>query len=326
MSEDYGVVSIIVPVYNVEKYFDECIDSLLHQTYENIEIIIVDDGSTDECGKKADDYEKKDCRIVVFHQENKGLPYARNLALKHTTGDYYCFVDSDDVLDRRYVEKMLKTLVDKDADMVFCNYFNCYVNKNRPSSKLLRYTEERYFSGEEYLRDMYVYTGAFSIVWNKIFRKEIFNNLEFVNMICEDSQIMLSIIDRCKKIYYLPEILYYYRRRKHSLINGKQELILQSNMIWIDEHMRRLKESNRDNLFSIAQKLFISKILEKYCFCGREMRKRVKERLREEERRFIKNRFWGKKIKTKYYIATRVPYLYGKYSSLAKRDNNIFWE
>lgn len=326
MSENYGKVSIVVPVYNVEKYFDECLESLLQQTYENIEILIVDDGSTDDCGKKADDYAKKDCRISVFHKENKGISSARNHALKHATGDYYCFVDSDDYLDSNFVEKMLKTLIEKSADMVFCNYFNCYVNQNRPSSKLMRYTKERFFSGDEYLRDMYVYTGAFSVIWNKIFRKEIFNNLEFANMICEDSQIMLSVIDRCKKIYYLPEVLYYYRRRKHSLINGKQEFIMQSNMTWIEEHMTRLKESDRRHLFSLAQKLFISKILEKYSLCGVDLRKRVKGRLREEVRRFMKNPDFGKKKKIKYYIASRFPYLYGKYSSLAKHDSNIFWE
>ena len=104
MNSDLGKVSIIVPVYNVEKYFDECIESILHQTYDDLEIIIVDDGSTDGCEKKAAEYAALDGRIKVFHLKNAGPGPARNLGLKNATGDYYCFIDSDEN-DKRHCQQ-----------------------------------------------------------------------------------------------------------------------------------------------------------------------------------------------------------------------------
>ena len=276
MFENYGKVSVIVPIYKVEKYFDECVKSLINQTYSNIEIILVDDGSPDNCGKMADDYAKKDSRIKSFHKENGGQSSARNYGLKNATGDFYCFVDSDDFLADDYVEKMIRTAINTNADMVFSNYYNCYVNRNRPSSKLLKYKEMKEFSCDEFLDRLYCYPGTFCYAAMKFYRKEVFRNLQFKDMLCEDAQIILGIVDNCKKIYYIPEILYYYRRRKSSTVNGKQEILLQYEMTWINDHMNRLKETGRQHLCAMAQKLLISKILGKYCFCTGETRKKIK--------------------------------------------------
>lgn len=323
---EFGKVSIIIPVYNVEKYFNQCIDSLLCQTYTNIELLIVNDGSTDRCGEKADAYAEKDSRIRVFHKKNEGLPSARNYGLKYATGMYYCFVDSDDYVKNDYVEKMLITAVETDADMVFCNYYNCYENTNRPSSKLLRYSEGREFAKEEYLERLYTNPGSFAIVWNKLYRREVFKDLEFANMLCEDAHIILSVVDNCKKIFYLPEILYFYRRRKSSTINGKRGVLLQNDMKWIGEHMKTYKITDRMYLFAKAQKLYISRILEKYCYCEKEKRKTIKNSLKEEVKKLLKNPYITKKIKIKYFITSCFPYLYGKYYYIKRHDRNVFWD
>lgn len=325
MSENYGLVSIIVPVYNVEKYFDECINSLLGQTYKNIEIIIVDDGTKDNCGKKADELAEKDDRVKVLHKENEGLSPARNDGLKLATGDYYCFVDSDDYVSDKYVERLVKTIAEKEADMAFCNFNAYYVNKNVPSGVLLK-LEEKDISPDEYLESMYTFPGAYTEIWNKIFRKEVFKDLKFEKMVCEDAQIMLSVVDNCRKICYISDILYYYRRRKNSIANTKQEIILLNEMKWIGDHKRRLENKKRTHLSSMAQKLYISKILEKYRVCKKDKRKSIKGQLKKEIKLLMKNPEFEKKKKIKYYCASKLPYIYGLYYSRKTCDKNTFWD
>lgn len=116
------MISIIVPVYKVEPYLRQCVDSILNQTYRDLEILLIDDGSPDCCGKICDEYEKKDKRVRVFHTENRGLSIARNLGLKETQGDYIGFVDSDDWIEPDMYEVLLKCLEETGADICVCGY------------------------------------------------------------------------------------------------------------------------------------------------------------------------------------------------------------
>ncbi|MGN1326481.1 MAG: glycosyltransferase family 2 protein, partial [Clostridia bacterium] len=117
-------ITVIMPVYNVEKYLEEAIDSVIYQTYQNLEIILIDDGSTDNSGNICDEYAKKDSHIKVIHQENKGLSGARNTGLDIATGEYIMFIDSDDIFPKDACEKMLKFMEEKDADYIVGNYTN----------------------------------------------------------------------------------------------------------------------------------------------------------------------------------------------------------
>ena len=108
-------ISIIVPVYNVEKYIHRCLDSIIYQTYENLEIILVDDGSPDGCGKICDEYAKQDSRIKVIHQKNGGQSKARNEAMKIATGDYFCYVDSDDYINEKYIERLYDLIIESNV-------------------------------------------------------------------------------------------------------------------------------------------------------------------------------------------------------------------
>ena len=326
MLEDYGKVSIIVPVYNVEKYFDECVKSLINQTYHNVEIILVDDGTPDKCGELADEYAKKDHRIISLHKENGGQGSARNYGLKYATGDFYCFVDADDFLALDYVEKMITAIITKKADMVFSNYYNYYVNCKGTSSILSEIKEPKEYSPEEFLECLYNYPGAFCYVAMKFYRKEVFKDLEFKNMLCEDAQLILYIIDNCKKICYIPDNLYYYRIRKSSTINGKKEILLQYDMMWLEDHMNHLKETQRMHLFSLAQKLYISKILEKYCFCEKKNRRIIRTSLKRHIKQLLNGTEFNWKKKLKYHIISQIPYIYGKYYKLKTSNDNVFWE
>ena len=113
-------ISIIIPVYNVEKYLNKCLNSVIEQTYKNIEVILIDDGSTDNSGKICDEYAKNDIRIKIIHQQNGGVSTARNNGLEHATGKYITFVDSDDYIEKEMIETMAKKIMKKNADIVIC--------------------------------------------------------------------------------------------------------------------------------------------------------------------------------------------------------------
>ena len=117
------LVSVIVPIYNVEKYLSKCIDSIISQTYENIEILLIDDGSTDSCPEICDSYAKKDPRVKPYHKQNEGLSKTRNFAISVMTGDYYCFVDGDDSVHSDYIMTMYNTMIENQADLSMCLYY-----------------------------------------------------------------------------------------------------------------------------------------------------------------------------------------------------------
>ena len=125
------LVSIIVPVYNVQKYLDKCIESMLKQTYTNIEIVLVDDGSTDGSASICDKYAADDERVVVVHKKNGGQSDARNVGLEKSTGEYICWVDGDDCIEENMIELLHKNLVDNNADISICNYHSRYESDNR---------------------------------------------------------------------------------------------------------------------------------------------------------------------------------------------------
>lgn len=325
MNSDLGKVSIIVPVYNNDKYFRECVDSLSHQTYEDLEIILVDDGSTDSCGKMADEFSGSDERIKAFHKENGGQGMARNLGLKHATGDYYCFIDSDDFLEPDFVEKTLNALVNTGSDMVFCNFYSCFTDKSVPSKAFQAIENGKEYTPDEYMKSFYTVSGMFASVCNKIFKKEVFRDLEFEAMICEDAQIMLSLIDRCSKIVYISDVLYHYRRRKGSTINKSKEAILLAEIRWFGEHLERLKACGREKLYYLAQKMFIRRMIEQYFFCDSKVRKeQVRPLLKKEVREFIHNPLAGRKLRFKYLLASCFPYISGKAKTAHGTQENLW--
>ena len=124
-----NLISIIVPIYNVEKYLKKCIDSIINQTYKNLEIILVDDGSPDNCGKICDEYAKKDNRIKVIHKENGGVSSARNVGVENATGEYIGFVDSDDYIEKDMYEVLINNLKKENADISIISNYEVYKNK-----------------------------------------------------------------------------------------------------------------------------------------------------------------------------------------------------
>ena len=326
-NRDYGMVSIIIPVYNVEPYLKECVDSLVAQTYKNIELIFVDDGSTDESSKIIDEYAARDNRIKVIHKTNGGQASARNVGLDNATGDYYMFVDSDDFVTEDYVSFMIKALCDNDADMVFCNFSSSYADDVVPSSRLAQHTQRRSFDKGEYLHCFYQFTGAYTYVWNKIYKKKVFDNLRYKERIkCEDAELMLYIIDNCDSIYFIPDVLYYYRRRcSGTIISTKKEELLYADMGWLEEHMEALKLSGRKHLHDMALKAYLHKIYIGLMYCDKDTRKLVKEKMRIGIKSLLHSKEFGPAIKIKYMIAASFPNAYGRWYEIKHRNKAKFW-
>ena len=217
------LVSIILPVYNGEKYLNECIDSILASTYQNLEIILIDDGSTDRSGPICDEYAEKDSRIKVIHQENRGLICARNCGLSVSNGTYIAFVDADDLVSPAFYEEMVSAMEAEHADLVACEYRHnkedvvpCIAPNERNSVSVQTFDEYlAILTCAPSIREV-TWTGPY--VWNKLYRKE--NIKEQFNkecLMCEDLRFNYDYLSSCTKMTVLPFGLYFYRIHDESI-------------------------------------------------------------------------------------------------------------
>lgn len=233
-----GVISVIVPVYNVEKYLGECIDSIINQTYTKLEIILIDDESPDSCGLICDQYARIDDRIIVIHQKNGGAASARNAGLRIATGEYITFVDSDDYLEPDAYEKMLSVLKENDADIVHGNFRYVYVNKS------IIYGENCnvcHFSTTEYLvHFISEWTCGLSVV--KLFKNNVLSNVFYEEgHLIDDEFFTYKGVMNAKKIVCIPTVVYNYRQRASSVMKNKST-IERRNFDRLDYLKKRLED------------------------------------------------------------------------------------
>lgn len=219
-----NLVSVIVPVYNVEPFLSRCINSLINQDYKNIEIILVDDGSTDESGNICDRYAAIDGRIKVIHQEYQGVSGARNKGLAIVQGEYIMFLDSDDEAHPQYVSKLYYTLIKNGLDIAQC----CLIrikNGLRVNEQEVR-DEVRIFSGYDMQMKIFERNRYFSMVLcGKIFKKELFSGLQFpLGRINEDESLIYLLMYRSKRIGIIDDYLYYYHYNGESITEKKYNI------------------------------------------------------------------------------------------------------
>ena len=217
------LVSVILPVYNGEKYLRECIDSVLANTYQNLEIILVDDGSSDNSGLICDEYAKKGKRIKVIHQENKGLVGARNCGLAASSGTYISFIDADDMISPVFYEEMVAAMEAEHADVVACEYRHnredvvpCITPKERNYISVQSFGEKlAILTCAPSIRNL-TWTGPF--VWNKLYRREnIREQFHQECLMCEDLRFNYDYLSSCAKMTVLPFGLYFYRIHDESI-------------------------------------------------------------------------------------------------------------
>lgn len=207
-------VSIIIPVYNVELYLKDCLDSVVEQTHSNLEIILIDDGSTDNSGAICDDYAKNDRRINVIHQNNKGAAAAKNTGLDAATGAYIAFVDSDDYVSESWISDLLAEAIDNQADIVECGFWKMYRNDNEAVDIC-----SEVMTAEEYLAQ-YFSSWANSLFWNKFFSKDVIGSLRFhqEKRCIDDEFFTYKVISNASKIVRVDKNYYYYRQRLSSAV------------------------------------------------------------------------------------------------------------
>lgn len=244
------LVSIIIPVYNVEKYMKECFDSVLNQDYQHIEIIIVDDGSTDNSGSICDSYARKDSRIRVFHKKNGGLGSARNFGLQKLSDQtkYIAFIDSDDVYSENFISNLYNAVTSNEADIGITRFVRIndkHEIVDRPCENVIK---EGVFSTEEII-NLSVGEGGwcFRTAWNKLYRKELFDGKKYWSRIHEDEAIIYSILLSCKKAVCIETEDYYYRAGNPTSIMSTMKKKRNADLLDAYLHNTKLLAANGYN-------------------------------------------------------------------------------
>lgn len=213
--DNLSLISIIVPVYNVSNYLDNCIKSIINQTYKNIEIILVDDGSTDDSSNICDKYLKKDKRIKVIHKSNGGLSSARNIGIVNSNGEYITFIDSDDYVEKEYVEVLYKNIIKYSSDISIGSHKVIY-----ESGKIIYKSNNLEYSctPKETLKNMLYDNGIDVSAWAKLYKRELFKSIRYPEgRLFEDAATTYKLIDKSKKISVNLKPIYNYTIRKDSI-------------------------------------------------------------------------------------------------------------
>lgn len=271
MNEMNDLISVIVPVYNVEKYLKECIESIINQTYKNLEIILVDDGSPDNCGKICDNYAKQDKRIKVIHKENGGVSSARNKGLEACTGKYITFVDSDDFIELNFCEVMLKKIKETASDCIVSGYNRVYENK----SETIMNSQLQIINQMEFLQKILQVQLGMGFCHMKLWKSEIIikNNIKFDSqlLVGEDALFCMQASEYVQKVCLLDRALYNYRFNTQSLVrkydnnyaNKYLEAMKKTTIYLFSKYNNNLEITKKTNNYITYHVLLI---VVNYCF------------------------------------------------------------
>lgn len=260
MSEE-KLISIIVPVYNIKDYVSNCIESIMGQTYHNLEIILVDDGSTDESGEICDRYAERDKRISVLHKENGGLSDARNCALDRVRGDLIAFVDGDDWIHPQMYELMLNVMEQRRADIV-----TCWFEREDANFAKHRYTEAdldvRMLTGAEALSDI---ETPLVVAWNKLYRKEIFDHIRYPKgKLHEDEYVIHRIFYKCNRVAVIGQPLYFYTIRGGSIVAQMTPNRINDSLEAFADRVRFSDEHNWSEVMPAVVKRYCDYCIDRY--------------------------------------------------------------
>lgn len=299
------MISVIVPVYNVEKYLDVCMESLMKQTYEDFEIILINDGSTDGSGAICEIWAGKDRRVRLFHQENKGLAEVRNVGLEHARGEYIAWVDSDDYVDKRYLECLMGMMETTDAGMVMCSFYT-------DTDGDVEETGRRTFRAEEMDRQTFLerlYTsGMYSVVWNKLLPKDAYQGLRFpTGRIFEDSSVMQQLSKDCKKIVVIDELLYFYRRHRECITmqqrdEAKNIKYINDFCAWLEKDVEVHRKENNEKLVALASRHMCDAIIRYGAEISIKNQMEWKKKYKIYEKEILSCKEFSKMTKLKYII------------------------
>lgn len=294
------LVSVVVPVYNIEDYVENCIKSILKQTYNKMEILLIDDGSTDRSGEICDRFQRSDKRIKVFHHVNAGLSEARNLGIRMARGEFIVLIDGDDFVDEKYVELMHSEMIRTRADVVVCGYDN-----ERPAKQIL--------SGEDATIKLLTLQGNLDVVaWNKMYRKKLFEDYDIwypKGLKHEDAMTTYKLFSKAKKVAYLDVSLYHYVVRSSSIM-GQAKVIDQLNM---RERAARESVEYLKGTGKMERAAKIAVLTAKFAYIDAVIARKIQWKYYGEKRRWILehageyegNEFLSKKLRI-YLVAIRI--------------------
>ena len=247
------LVTVIIPIYNVENYLHRCVDSILNQTYKNLEIILVDDGSPDNCGKISDDYALLDQRVKVIHKENGGLSDARNVGVDIAKGSYITFIDSDDWVHEDYIQKLYDLLIETNSDISMCDHIRLSSQDIHLETGIEEIHE---FTNYEALTKL---TGKLYVqmvvAWGKLYKSHLFKSIRFpVGRLHEDEFTTYKLIYIAKKIVYTTTPLLYYWQREDSIMGSGFNLKKCNDII--DAFEERALFFKKNNLNDLSDKTY----------------------------------------------------------------------
>ena len=314
------LVSVIIPIYNIEKYINRCVDSVLNQSYKNLEIILIDDGSTDNCGDICDRYSQIDSRIIVIHQENQGLAASRNTGLDICIGQYISFIDGDDYIHPQTIEIMLKECLRNSSNISACGIIKDY-NDLLSFERINEYKSEiinknnifnKYFESDNHY--------DLNISCNKLYYRDLFKDVRFpVGRLHEDVLTTFKLLDLCESISIVQCDLYVYFQRNdsiiHKAIDGKRidDIIYANNMMisFFESrgiYLTRAKKKSLNSLVDIIlnNSFKSNKDLSRIIKFGRSLNKSI-------------SFTFSKKEKIYYYVVFYFTRIYLKYYKLKKR-------
>lgn len=236
------LISIIVPVYNVDAYIQDCLNSIARQTYKNIEVIMVDDGSTDASGQICDRYCELDERFHVIHKKNVGVSSARNSGLEAARGEYIGFVDPDDWIDEYMYEMLYADMSEHDVDVVTCAYYEIY----RSSTTIKSFPLRGMVSSDKALESLMLYFDAY--LWCRLYRRQVFDGIRFIEgRNYEDVEAMPRLILNCKYIFFDDRPMYYYRlKREGSIVATNNVKNIQDYFYSYMDILKNMKQSRPD--------------------------------------------------------------------------------
>ena len=316
------IISIIVPVYNVESYLERCIESILNQSFKEFELILVNDGSTDSCKDICNEYKKRDSRIVVVNKKNEGVSSARNLGLDLAKGEYIGFIDPDDFINKDMYKILFDTIQANNSDMVICDYYKVNeddINKFRNLKCNCENIKIKNLNNLESIDNLFLTGEKFIFAWNKLYKRELFNDLRYEKgRIYEDEYLAHRILYKCNKVSIIEAKIYYYVQRKGSLINSPFTVRRFDKVYAIKDRVDFLREKNLTYLEDKAEKTFIDYFVWNY-FVAYQRLENIESELKILKKMFnrvffksLDNKFISLKEKLTLVLLYLSPKLYNK--------------
>ncbi len=260
------LISVIVPIYKVEKYLKKCVESILEQTYNNLDIILVDDGSPDNCGDIIEEFRKKDERIRTIHQKNGGLSDARNNGIKIAKGKYIVCIDSDDWIEKNMIEVLYKDIIKTNSDISVCEFVEEDDFQNILSTK--KYNNEIIeFNSKEALKSLIKQDILTNHAWNKLYKASLFGGIEYPKgQLMEDVSTTYKLFEKANKIVYQNTSLYHYIQRETSIlgnitekrINDQEFAFFDRNKYLMEKYSEFKEIIELDNMYNVKTLYFLA--------------------------------------------------------------------